>query len=270
MYWDKLDQIKGGFDFSNFTRNTNLNLDPKKKNITKTGTTLVGLTFKDGVILASDTRATQHHVADPNCVKVLYIAPNIWCAGAGTAADCDAVKREMSSLLALHRLNTGTESRISMLEARLKHKLIQYGGALGCHLIIGGIDVNGPQVITVSSHGSSHRYNFNAEGSGCLAAIGVLEMNYRENMDESEAKELAANAIEAGIFGDLASGSNVDLTIIKKGSVENIRGYRIYNIDYKEEPVKKYQANATETIGETISYNWKNLQVAEVELMDDN
>ena len=31
-------------------------------------------------------------VADKNCKKIEYIAPNMYCCGAGTAADCQYVK----------------------------------------------------------------------------------------------------------------------------------------------------------------------------------
>ena len=36
-------------------------------------------------------------------------------------------------------------------------------------------------------------------------------------MTEDEAKQMCMNAIEAGIYHDLGSGSNVDILIIKKG-----------------------------------------------------
>merc|ERR1711988_222963 len=53
-------------------------------------------------------------------------------------------------------------------------------------------------------------------GSGCLAAMGVIESEFKENMDEAEAKALVTKAIEAGIYHDLGSGSNVDVCIIKR------------------------------------------------------
>jgi len=47
---------------------------------------------QDGVILGADTRATEGPiVADKNCEKIHYMAPNIYCCGAGTAADTEAV-----------------------------------------------------------------------------------------------------------------------------------------------------------------------------------
>merc|ERR1712147_485339 len=89
-------------------------------NYTKTGTTICGCVFKDGVVLAADTRATAGStVADKNCAKLHNMAPNIFCAGAGTAADCDHVTEMIKRELELHRMNTGTESRVSMGAARL-------------------------------------------------------------------------------------------------------------------------------------------------------
>jgi len=51
----------------------------KEPRHTSTGTTIVGVKFKDGVILGADTRATAGTiVADKNCEKIHYVAPNIW------------------------------------------------------------------------------------------------------------------------------------------------------------------------------------------------
>ena len=57
--------------------------------------------LQGGVALAADTRATAGSiVADKNCEKLHKLAPNIFCAGAGTAADCDHVTgKKLTSLL---------------------------------------------------------------------------------------------------------------------------------------------------------------------------
>ncbi len=48
--------------------------------------------LQDGIVLGADTRSTSGStVADKNCEKIHYIAPNIYCCGAGTAADTEAV-----------------------------------------------------------------------------------------------------------------------------------------------------------------------------------
>ena len=63
-----------------------------------------------GVVLGADTRATNDTtVADKKCEKIHYIADNIWCCGAGTAADTGATTELISSQLELHRKATGKQ-----------------------------------------------------------------------------------------------------------------------------------------------------------------
>lgn len=52
-------------------------------------------------------------------------------------------------------------------------------------------------------------------------------------MEEKEAKQLVRDAIASGVFNDLGSGSNIDLCVIKKGSVEYLRGYEYANVKGK-------------------------------------
>lgn len=89
-YLDKVYQ--GGFNFENAQRNNSL-LSPEdlKKHFNKTGTTIVGVVFDGGVVLAADTRATAGRIVVKNCNKIHFIAKNITCCGAGTAADCEYV-----------------------------------------------------------------------------------------------------------------------------------------------------------------------------------
>ena len=93
----------------------------------KTGTTICGIIYKDGVVLGADTRATEGSiVADKNCAKIHYISKFIYCCGAGTAADTENVTDVIASQLELHRLATGQEPRVNTAMTRLKQKLFQY------------------------------------------------------------------------------------------------------------------------------------------------
>lgn len=94
---------------------------------TKTGTTIVGLIYKDGVILGADTRATEGSIqSDKNCSKIHYICDNIYCCGAGTAADTEMTTQMISSQLKLHRLNTGREVPVATANRILKQLLFRY------------------------------------------------------------------------------------------------------------------------------------------------
>jgi len=224
----------GGFNYDNCIRNKALlesaALGENKLSHMKTGTTICGMIFKDGVILAADTRATGGTtVGDKNCEKIHNLAPNIFCSGAGTAADCDHVTEMIKRELEMHRLNTHSENRVQMAAGRIVNHVVRYGGHIGVYLIVGGIDVKGPQLLEVSADGNSYPFPYLSLGSGSLAAMGILETEYKDNMEQEEAKAMCIKAIEAGIYHDLGSGSNVDVCIIKKGKVEMFRNIKSDN-----------------------------------------
>ncbi|KAF4047173.1 Proteasome subunit [Phytophthora infestans] len=225
------DQLHGGFNFDNCRRNELLfsqSGGKQKLKATKTGTTIVGVVYKDGVVLGADTRSTGGSIVmDKNCEKIHYIAPNIYCCGAGTAADTENTTALISSQLELHRLNTDTQSRVVTAMTLLKRMLFQYQGHVSAALVLGGVDITGPHLYTIYPHGSTDKLPFVTMGSGSLAAMSVFEHGYKDDMTEDDAKKLVQEAILAGIFNDLGSGSNVDVTTIKKvnGKVEVVKEF---------------------------------------------
>lgn len=216
----------GGFDFSNASRNERLvSAEEMFKHITKTGTTIVGVKCKEGVVLAADTRATQERVADKNCEKVHFIAPNIVCCGAGTAADNDYYTKKLSAELKLQRMNQGRESKVSTMVHRAATHLFRYGGNIGVYLIIAGYDAEGPHLCQVTATGYANYDNFMAMGSGSVAAYGVLETGFRDDLKLEEAKALAIEGIKAGIIYDLGSGGNVDYCVLTRGKLDYQRNF---------------------------------------------
>jgi len=216
-----------GFNFDLCMRNQMLAEQGfKMPGAMKTGTTIVGMTFKDGVVLGADTRATEGPiVADKNCEKIHYIAPNIFCCGAGTAADTENTTELISSQLALHRLQTGRQSRVATACKMLKQMLFRYGGHISAALVLGGVDIGGSHLYTIHPHGSTDKLPFVTMGSGSLAAMAVFEAEYRDDLDEKSAIDIVEKAVLAGIFNDLGSGSNVDITVITRDRTQTFRGY---------------------------------------------
>ncbi|KAF3444540.1 hypothetical protein FNV43_RR14232 [Rhamnella rubrinervis] len=222
---------KGGFSFDLCRRNDMLSKNGvKPPSYRKTGTTIVGLIFQDGVILGADTRATEGPiVCDKNCEKIHYMAPNIYCCGAGTAADTEAVTDMVSSQLQLHRYHTGRESRVVTALTLLKKHLFNYQGYVQAALVLGGVDVTGPHLHTIYPHGSTDTLPFATMGSGSLAAMSVFESKYKEGLTREEGIQLVSEAICSGIFNDLGSGSNVDVCVITKGHKEYLRNHLLPN-----------------------------------------
>ena len=161
--------------------------DQKKPKYTKTGTTIVGVTFKDGVVLAADTRATVSYVVDKKCNKIHYIAPNVRVCGAGTAADCEHVTRKLRAQMDLMRRNTGRETLVSTVVCRAQNELFRYGGYIGAYMIFAGFDVNGPHLVQVSATAFAQYSPFMAMGSGSINAYAELESGFKDNMTKEEA-----------------------------------------------------------------------------------
>eukprot|EP00428_Durinskia_dybowskii_P064532 CAMPEP_0170386132 /NCGR_PEP_ID=MMETSP0117_2-20130122/16874_1 /TAXON_ID=400756 /ORGANISM="Durinskia baltica, Strain CSIRO CS-38" /LENGTH=300 /DNA_ID=CAMNT_0010641939 /DNA_START=44 /DNA_END=946 /DNA_ORIENTATION=+ len=245
------EQEAGGFSFDNYQRNAHIFTQLGGKAVVlptawKTGTTIVGIIYKDGVVLGADTRATGgSEVVDKNCEKIHYLAPNIWCCGAGTAADTEKTTELIASNLELLRLSTGTPSRVVTALTLTKRMLYKYQGHVSAALIIGGTDVNGAHLYSIHPHGSTQRLPYTTMGSGSLAAMSVFETRYAEDLEEDKAIELVRDSIRAGIFNDLGSGSNVDVTVIRNDST--VTRHRTYenaagsSADYKakfERPAK--------------------------------
>eukprot|EP01086_Lenisia_limosa_P009985 TRINITY_DN3378_c0_g1_i1.p1 TRINITY_DN3378_c0_g1~~TRINITY_DN3378_c0_g1_i1.p1 ORF type:complete len:276 (-),score=62.60 TRINITY_DN3378_c0_g1_i1:12-839(-) len=217
------------FDFGMAKRNVLLETKGYcAPNATSTGTTTVGIVFKDGVVLGADTRSTSGPVvADRDCEKIHHLAPNVYTCGAGTAADNDHVTLMFGSKFKLERIRSKKETKVVTVVQMLKQHLFKYGGNVGAYFMIGGVDSDGPRLCTMHADGSVHFNPFAADGSGCIAAISVIESGYKDNMTEEEAVDLAARAVAAGVFNDLGSGSNVDICVMKKDDTRMLRHHKL-------------------------------------------
>ncbi|KAJ7802415.1 20S proteasome subunit [Mycena olivaceomarginata] len=242
-----------GFDFSNTLRN---NFFAEKglplPKATSTGTTIVGCLFEDGIVLGADTRATE----GPDCcrqklresarrprhsrpiltsLQIHYITDNIRCCGAGTAADTEFTTALISSNMELHSLSTGRKPRVVTAMTMLKQMLFRYQGQVGAALVLGGVDATGPHLFTIHPHGSTDKLPYVTMGSGSLAAMAVFESGWKANMSREAALQLVKDAISAGIFNDLGSGSNVDACIITASHTEMLRNVEMPNIRVQKE-----------------------------------
>lgn len=243
-----------GFDFSNYARNASLHAKgvPLPK-ATSTGTTIVGCIYEGGVVIAADTRATSGPiVADKNCEKLHYISPNIWCAGAGTAADTTFTTALISSNLELHALSTGRKPRVVTCMTMLKQHLFKYQGHIGAYLVVAGVDPTGVHLFTVHAHGSTDKLPYVTMGSGSLAAMSVFETLWKKSMTKDEAVELCSQAIQAGIFNDLGSGSNVDVCVITKDKATLMRNFLTPNERVPKEQSYKFARGTTSYLKEAV------------------
>jgi len=56
-------------------------------------------------------------------------------------------------------------------------------------------------------------------GSGSLAAMGVLESEFKVGMEKEAAMDLVCRAVLGGVWNDLGSGGSVDLVVMEVDQV---------------------------------------------------
>lgn len=187
-----------------------------KKNFVKTGTTIAAAAFKDFIVLAADTRATEDElVANADCMKLHKITDKIFMAGSGVAADLDHLSHRLSCQMTEHKAKYNKV----LVENAVKpfaNKLFDHFGFLHVGVLIGGFDAFGTHLYSLSPNGYTKKVPFTSEGSGSTFAQTYLANHYNYNMTEAQAKELLCGTIEYGIKNDLFSGSTVNMVVIKR------------------------------------------------------
>lgn len=96
--------------------------------------------------------------------------------------------------------------------------------------------------------------------------MSVLEAGYRDDLSKDDAVKLISRAIQAGIYNDLASGSNVDLVVITKDGSEMMRGHDyLMNKIYRRQHAPTFPAGPAKVLKEKlISLNEIDIQDADV------
>lgn len=183
------------------------------------GTTTVGLSCKDGVVLASDSRATMGYlISDKDAQKIYQVDDKLAITTAGLVGDNQSLIRIMRAQLALARMEEKplTVKAASTLLSNILHSR-RYNPFLA-QLIVGGFDNIGGHIFELDPVGGMSEKKVSATGSGSPAAYGVMETAYKENMTVQEGAELATRAIYTAKERDAGTGNTIQVvTITEKG-----------------------------------------------------
>ena len=213
---------------SEFTTNSEIKLSKIPQidaQTVKTGTTTVGLTCKDAVILGTDKRATMSYfVASKTAEKLHKIQDHLWMTIAGGVADAlylvDILRAETNIYQLVHDGKPILVKSAAKLLSNILYQNKMFPFQVG--LILGGItEEEGPIILDISAYGSILPEKYCAVGSGQNFSYGVLEARYKDNLTIEEGKEIVKKAVASSIIRDMASGNGIDLVIVKKnGPVE--------------------------------------------------
>lgn len=196
------------------------------------GTTTVGITCTDGVVFASERRASMGNlVAHKVAEKIFKIDNHIAATIAGSVADAQSLMKIISAETALYRLRNGKD--ISLEAAAAVSSNILHSSPAYVQTLIGGVDETGASIYSLDAAGGMIKDTFISTGSGSTFAYGVLEDRFHEDITVEEAKELALRAIKAATERDTYSGNGFLVAEVTKD------GYKMLEKEEVESIIEK-------------------------------
>jgi proteasome beta subunit len=181
------------------------------------GATAVGITFNEGVVFASERRiAYGNFVVSKTTKKTFVITPHVGAACAGLVADMQILSLQIAALAKIRRMeikrdvppNTIAKMMSNMMYERRFFPLLT-------QVIVGGL-VDKPIIYTLDPLGSVLPDDYAAVGTGAEMALGVLDPQYKKDLTEAQAVDLAVKSVRAAIMRDSASGDNIDVLVMNK------------------------------------------------------
>ncbi|KQC03378.1 MAG: proteasome subunit beta [Methanoculleus sp. SDB] len=199
---------------------------PELSNEIYKGTTTIGLVFDQGVVLATEKRATMGNlVASKTAKKVYQIADRIGMTTAGGVGDAQQLARLMRVECNLFQVRRGRPITVGATSTLLSNYLNQNRYfPFYVQLLVGGIDETGPSVYSVDAMGGASREDdMVATGSGSPFAYGVLEDRYHRDITEEEAVDLAVRALKSAMRRDVGSGEDISIVVITREKYEETK-----------------------------------------------
>ena len=180
--------------------------------------TIVGIKTKEGVVLASDKRASKGFFIGSKIVqKISKIEDTLAIAIAGQLSDAEhliKVATDERKLIELRRGFPLSVRESSRLIANLAYSGLKNYQPYYVELLVAGVDSQGVHVNVADMSGAITNEDYAASGSGAPVAYGVLESLYDGKMTNEDAKEVAKKAVLAAMEQDPCSGNGFDVLVI--------------------------------------------------------
>ena len=207
-----------------------------KNSILKTGTTILGLVCKDGVIIAADRQVTAGNIVmNKKEQKVFPVNDYLVTAGCGIAADIMRVPKVLAAELKLKELKAKSRPTIKQAASLLAH--MSYSGIRQPSMIpqqagflLGGVNEDGKvELYSIEPAGGVSKvedYDANF-GSGMPYVLGFLERQYKEEMTVEQGLELARESLKSSTQRDTGSGYGMDAWVITKDGIRKAVSQKI-------------------------------------------
>ena len=201
----------------------------------KKGTTTLGLVCTDGIVMATEMRATMGNLIGHKTTQKLFkISDNMALTVAGLVGDAQMLARWLSAEVKLYELKTGTS--MSLRAASTLMANIMNGRRympFWVQLLLGGIDSEGGHVYSLDAAGGSIPDKFQTTGSGSPFVYGVLEDRFIEDLSVEQGKVLGVRALTAAMKRDSASGDGISMCVIDSNGYHRVSPEDIAKIQTK-------------------------------------
>src|SRR6056297_3127488 len=189
----------------------------------KTGTTTVGLKTEDGVVLATDMRASMGYmVSSKDVQKVEEVHPRGALTIAGSVSAAQSLISTLKAETSLYETRRGKDMSMEALST-LTGNLLRTGAFFIVQPILGGVDDDGAHIYSIDALGGTTEEEYTVTGSGSQYALGVLEQEYHDELSLDEAETVAAKAIQSAVERDLASGNGINVAVVTEDGVDITR-----------------------------------------------
>lgn len=192
-----------------------------EENVTKTGTTTVGIAAEDGVAVATDRRASLagRFVASKDVVKVQQVHPSAVVTLVGSVGGAQSYADQLEAQASLYESRRGRTMSVHAL-GNFAARMARGGPFMRINPILAGVDDEGSHVYTIDPAGGIMEEEYTTTGSGMQVAYGVLERNYHEDLGVDEALRVAAQAVESAAERDTGSGNGLATAYVTADGVE--------------------------------------------------
>ncbi len=201
----------------------------------KTGTTILAIKCKDGIVVASDTQATLGFLATPTSQKIFKLNDNIVAAIAGGVADAQTIIRYIRSQLKLKEIREG---EVTVRAASYLISNILFSGSKSfipyfSVFIVAGKDKNGFKIFHIGDMAGAieEREYYAADGSGSYYTLATLDAEYKKGMSIKEGIKLALKCLKVSRKRDIGTGYRLDIWIIDKKGVRRLERKEIEEIE---------------------------------------
>jgi proteasome beta subunit len=189
--------------------------------VARTGTTTVGLTTHEGVVVGADRRASLggRFVSNKNVLKIERVHPTAVLTLVGSVGGAQSFIRTIRAEASLSETRRDDPLSISAL-ATLAGNFARGGPFLAINPILGGVDEEGSHVYSIDPAGGVMDDDYTVTGSGMQLAHGTLEGEYDPDLAIEEAETLAARAVRAATERDTGSGNGLVLATVTDDGVD--------------------------------------------------